>query len=1092
MYQISRAVHTCLRLWHGRLARESTAETAVPQVHPTVKCFIRLTLFASIVWAILGLSSVGAGAPASGSKRPDLSQDADVQAYYSGNGLLNRGLYDLAAAEYRKFLASHEDHEKAPAARYGLAVCLFRLGRLDEAAEELTRLRGVPDFAYAAEVATMLGQCHLAGHRYGEAAEAFEAVLQEAANHALADDAAAQLVEALYEHGQTDEAVTRCEMFASRWPDSPHRDRADYFGGLAEMGRQAYTAAAARFADLLGKHANSPFAAHAALLLAQCYHHTDDSAAAARQYEQVLNQTDSPYRADALLGLATILQQDDRHKEAGKLLDQLLEKHADSPLAEAARLLRGRVWFDLGEYESAARAFQQVGKAEGAMKADAAYWSAKCKLRTGDFAGAARGLKRAIADHPDCRLLPEMCYDRAIALLRGGNPNDAAKALVDYRSRFPNHALAPDALHLLATIAHQGREYEQSQEHVRRFLEQYPDHDLTAKITFLSAENEYLAGNYKDAAAGYRRFLDKHHDDAQAKTARFRLGMVLHRLQQFDEARRLLVEVDAEAGEQFPSRHLALGDIHFQRGEWKQAGQRLATYLAKGLEVAAADDALLKLGLASLRQGKHAEAIRQFDRLLERFDKSPHRLQAMFERGQALVGLERFDEAVEAFEAVVARGGETRFATPARRHLAAISLRRGDFTGAAKRFAKVAQASADSEDEAEALFQQGRALMAAQEFKAAEEAFDRLIDRFPSHARVNAARANLVVALARQDRHEAALELAGQVSPSDLDPTLGASLQYERAWCLRRTGKDEEAAKAYRELIRSHPGSNLHAHALLELADIEANGDHHAEAIKHLERLREMVEQSGEGLPPSLEEQMAYRLGTCHFHVRQFTEAAEVLGEFVKRHSGSQLIVSASFFCGEALFELGRHKAAIKHFERVVAGPTSDPAFGAALLRLGECRGVLQHWVKSEELFTKYLEQFGGSEHWFQAEFGIGWARENQGRYDEAIEAYERVIERHKGPTAARAQFQIGQCLFARKRYEDAARELLKVDILYAYPEWSAAALYEAGRCFEKLSRSAEARRQFTTVVENHKGTQWAQLASERLAALAKQSLPGR
>ena len=121
-----------------------------------------------------------------------------------------------------------------------------------------------------------------------------------------------------------------------------------------------------------------------------------------------------------------------------------------------------------------------------------------------------------------------------------------------------------------------------------------------------------------------------------------------------------------------------------------------------------------------------------------------------------------------------------------------------------------------------------------------------------------------------------------------------------------------------------------------------------------------------------------------------------------------------------------------------------------------------------------------------------GWPRENQRRFDEAIKAYEPVVARHQGPTAARAQFQIGECLFAKKRYHEAVRALLKVDILYAYAEWGAAALYEAGRCFEHLGKPVEARSQSKTVTEKHATTRWAQLASQRLATLSKNTLPGR
>src|SRR5687768_9406811 len=79
----------------------------------------------------LGLSAGQAGATPL--RTQDEGDATALREYLSGNGLLNRGLYDLAAEEYRKFLAAHPNHAKAPVARYGLGVALNRLGRNDEA-----------------------------------------------------------------------------------------------------------------------------------------------------------------------------------------------------------------------------------------------------------------------------------------------------------------------------------------------------------------------------------------------------------------------------------------------------------------------------------------------------------------------------------------------------------------------------------------------------------------------------------------------------------------------------------------------------------------------------------------------------------------------------------------------------------------------------------------------------------------------------------------------------------------------------------------------------------------------------------------------
>ena len=119
------------------------------------------------------------------------------------------------------------------------------------------------------------------------------------------------------------------------------------------------------------------------------------------------------------------------------------------------------------------------------------------------------------------------------------------------------------------------------------------------------------------------------------------------------------------------------------------------------------------------------------------------------------------------------------------------------------------------------------------------------------------------------------------------------------------------------------------------------------------------------------------------------------------------------------------------------------------------------------------------------------WSGRPPPRRAEAIGDYRQVVENHKGETAARAQFQIGECLFAMGSLEEAVTELLRVDILYAYDEWSAASLYEAGRVLERLQRPHQARAQYQQVVERFPDLNWAAMARERLDAVRTELPPG-
>ncbi len=435
-------------------------------------------------------------------------------------------------------------------------------------------------------------------------------------------------------------------------------------------------------------------------------------------------------------------------------------------------------------------------------------------------------------------------------------------------------------------------------------------------------------------------------------------------------------------------------------------------------------------------------------------------------------------------------------------HLGALALRDGDFSGAALLFGSAAASLESGDAVAEALFQQGRALMAARSYDRAENVLSTLLGSYPSYERTARASALQAVALSRQDvddeaghqRALAAIERVEDRHLGSLEPALRASLWYEKAWCLRELGRDIDAAQTYRRVLDQDRSGDrrvgdVRDHATLELAELEADAERYQEAAALLRGLqRRTGPPAGE---PGMHRQVEYRLGLCEFYLGRHDQAATLLESWLGDEPDAELVPSAQLLCAESLIRQGRYGRAIEHLDRLVEAQPGDESYGPALLRLGTCHAELQNWPSSEKAFTTYLQRFGDSELWFQARFGIGWARENQGRYDDAMATYRLVTARHQGPTAARAQFQIGECLFAQQRYNEAVRELIKVDILYAYPQWSAAALYEAGRCFQETGNPVDARTQYRQVRRDYGRSKWADLARRRLDELAESTLPG-
>jgi TolA-binding protein len=861
------------------------------------------------------------------------------------------------------------------------------------------------------------------------------------------------------------------------------------------MAGAEYAEAADRFEAMLEQYPDGAYADQVGLLFAQSLHQSKALPRALQQYTAVVERASDEYVPDAMYGLAVVLHQLGRAESSGEVLDRFSDRYPDDELIDDARLLRGRVAFDLEAWDEAIELLEELRDGSGELADDAAYWTAKSELRSGRPARAADRLENTLREHPDSTLRPEMMFDRAVALLRSDQLEPAAIALADFREAHDDHDLLPQATALSASTLHQLERYDDSLLLCRSYERDHAGEDDAAMVAFLVGENEFLLKRYEDAVASYETFLEEHAGAPQRDKAVYRTGMALYRLERYDEAetplRRIAPAADDEPA--FRPALLALGDLEFQRGEWADAETDLDAFLGYGLTQPAADEALLKLGLAEHRQGRWPDAVVTYTRLLNTFDESPLRTQAAFERGQALVLAERDDDAKADFARVVDASDAGVLRVHALNHLGAIAMRRGEWDEAAETYERVAGATDDEEILADAMLQQGLSLMAAGSFGDAETTFTRLIDSGSAGDRAPVARGQRVIALSRQDRHAAALDAAEAMADDDLaalDPELRASVRYEQAWSLRGLDRDDEANEAYRALLADPARTPLHGHATLELAELEASVERYDNAVTLLNGLERTLRATASP-EDDLHEQALYRLGLYEYRQERHREAARWLEAFTEQHPESSLIASARLLCGESLFEIGAHDRAAAQLQVIVDDHTRDEAYGPALLRLGECLAAMQEWSRSQDVFDRYLEAFPDSELWFQAQFGIGWALENQGRHEKAIEAYRPVADRHDGATGARAQFQIGECLYAIGRLDEAVRELLKVDILFAYPEWSAAALYEAGRCLQELNNPVDARKQYEQVQRAHGDSRWAALAAERLAELSRSSLPG-
>ncbi|MCY2925052.1 MAG: tetratricopeptide repeat protein, partial [Planctomycetota bacterium] len=298
----------------------------------------------------------------------------------------------------------------------------------------------------------------------------------------------------------------------------------------------------------------------------------------------------------------------------------------------------------------------------------------------------------------------------------------------------------------------------------------------------------------------------------------------------------------------------------------------------------------------------------------------------------------------------------------------------------------------------------------------------------------------------------------------------------------RMIKENPKAVEAYKKLLSKFSSSKLSAPARVELAGLLYLDKKYDEAGKLASEV--IADGSADAKTRTAAQ---YRLGWCLAETGEQAKAAKIFVDLVSASPSDPLAASATFRAGVCFAAGGASKDAQKWLSDVIEKYPADEVVPAARLKLGEVYAAGNEWAKSAETYKTFIEKHPADKALYMALFGLGWAMENQGNYDEARKQYTDVSAKTNSPTAARAQFQIGECYFAQKQYESAVKELLKVSIIYNYPEWSAKAHLEAGRAFESLNQPEMAKKQYTECINQAKGSDVAKVAATRLKALDKE-----
>jgi TolA-binding protein len=1080
-------------------------------------------LAAALVWGDLALAE----------------NDPAMDLYYSANSLCSRRFYKLAVVEYKSFLSQYGNHAKAPLAKWGLAISLYNLGQLKEAEPLFKELAGNGAVAAQEQLHNLWGACLLEQKRFPEAEKAFNWSIKNAKDPASEQTANARtaLIEAMFLQDKWAEVIAVADEAGKLAPNSPYTPQIRYQGAVARAKLKKYDEAASVLKEIIAAGKDAALVHRATFHLAECLRCSDKLAESAELYKTAATTQKGEFSEYAHYNYGMVLFLLEKYPESIAALTDFRKLYPSTTLSPEANLYIGRALIELKDYARADVFLRPLATGHNSPLMPAAVlWYARMHVRANNPTQAVNILKDVESRFAKDPLLPAMINELATAHMALRRHDQAAAAFVRAQSVAAGDE-AMDFMRLQAFCLHRAGQYPQSLEVCEAFARKYPKSPRLSDVLFLKAENLLLLKKEPEALAAYDVFLKaepKHKDALLAHLRRAQLHANLKKWAPAAENIEAVLAGDHKAAIFDQAWYLA-GDYAFQAGDWDKAVKAFETFIAEKPQQPNIDAAMYALALAYEHVKQNDKALETLkDLIVDHYGQSisekpgadkgftkagaskagksktgrakvPPRKQdagptydylqlARVTMGRLLYEAGRLDEAqavlLDARNSYAAlrqeRDGDAEY------YLGWIATKQDRQADAAKYFAELANYPKHA-FATDATLQSAILQIRDGQLAPALGRLQELLKANPQHPKADQATYYIGLCYARLNKPGEALPYLKAVQAK-----YPASDRADEALCWQ--GRCEEldgpdpaarAAKAsatYKTFIQKYPKSELLADVLVDLAKLEF------EAKRYDQVIASMVGLVGEDFTrpmesPALRERALYLLGWSYSKTGKAALSAKAFEEMTKAQAGGGVMTaSAAFLAGEARMQAKEYPAALEHFTKAVAAArpgTDDHA--SALIRRGECEALTDRWKESQASCAAFIRQYGNAKHKLlpRAEFGLGWALENQKDYARAIEAYRQVTAgKGKDALAARCQFQIGECLFASDKLDQAVKEFILVETTYAIPEWTARAILELGRVREAQDREDEAMDRYKEVIKRFPDTTAAGVAKTRLKAL--------
>ena len=307
---------------------------------------------------------------------------------------------------------------------------------------------------------------------------------------------------------------------------------------------------------------------------------------------------------------------------------------------------------------------------------------------------------------------------------------------------------------------------------------------------------------------------------------------------------------------------------------------------------------------------------------------------------------------------------------------------------------------------------------------------------------------------------------------------------FQLAWVEHDLGNSSHSIKNFDRLARTCPDSKYWPDAAYRVAKHNVDTKDYLGAKILIDKILAKPD-----LPIAIKTRSYFLAGKIAFANNDWPTVETAMQSFVDQTTSEDTKLTAHYFIAEALYQQHKNTAATKQFAQLLSNSASLPSQYQpwVWLRKASLQLAAGDAIGAASLATKAKQQFSNFGSRYEFDFLIARGLESEGLLIDARQQFGKVIASPEGrqtETAAHSQWRIGESYFHQEKYEQAIGEYYKVDSLYAYPKWRAAALIQAGKCQEHLANPKNAVKLYNQLLDRYPNSEFAAEARGRMGKL--------